>query len=203
MLGVKLDTRVRRTVGVTVSAGLAPTVSEESSAYFPARVERPSRPNSEREGSPRVVLGPYTLWWAASAPVTLAPCDRIEVPGDTIYELLAKPESVRNGRRTLGYRASALPIADLYPRSAELKALGAEATIATVPCAVFSERESRTGRGQYSETFAEAPSIAWAAIDGVDSNAALHFADGSVWRITEATLAPEIPFVSMAVRKQG
>lgn len=199
MLGHPLDTRVRRVLSVDVAAGLALTLDSTPTKYFPAGIAAPSGSNSTFDGSPRSALSPYTLYWVGAV-TQLGPCQRIEDVQGTVYELIAKPEPVTNGRRTLGYSAPMLPVADLYPRSAEVKALGGKDVEATIECAVFSESESTRPRGSYRDTFIEAPASAWSAVSA-QGNRALHFADGSAWQIVDATLAPDLPFVSMSVRK--
>lgn len=199
MLGYPLNTRVRGVLAVDVGADLALTLDDTPSKYFPAHIAPPSGSNSTYDGSPRSALSPHTLYWVGAV-TQLGACHRVEDLDATVYELLAKPEPVTNGRAVVGYSAPMLPVDQLYPRSAELKAMGDAKAIETVACAVFSERESQRSRGSYRDTFAEAPATHWAALSAVGTYA-LHFADGSEWKIAEASLAPELPFVTMSVRE--
>lgn len=198
MLGHPLDTRIRRIFAVTVDEGLSLTLDDTPTAYFPAHLSAPSAGNSSSEGSPRSTLSPHTLSWQGTP--QLGACDRIEVPDDETYELLAKPEPVTAGRRTVGYSALVLPVGSLYPRSAAVKAQGNSDSLATIECAVFSKRSEQRGRGEYEGTFAEAPAAAWNS-DVLRRNHLLHFADGSEWAIVEASLGVEVPFVTMAIRR--
>jgi hypothetical protein len=201
MLGTPLDCRVRRVLGVTLEEGLALTLDDDATAYFPAHVTVPGSDNSTFEGSPRNGLSSWRLTWQ-SAPAEFAACDRIEVPADAVYELLADPRPVTNGRRTIGFSAPMLPVSDLYPRSAELRDLGGDVALATVACAVFQGRESHNQRGTYHDTFCELPPSAWQYITPKKTQT-LHFADGSVWKIAEAALGSEVPFVTASLRKAG
>ena len=201
MLGVPLDTRVRRTLAVTVGEGLALTLDDTPSSYFAAHINQPQGDNGLTDGSPRDELSPYRLYRAGPESM-LGACYRVEDLDGTVYELLSKPKPLQNGRRIIGHSAPILPVGDLYPRSAEVWELGGEAALASVECAVYSERSEQRGRGEYHGTFAEAPASAWATLSG-GGNRSLRFADGSEWRILDATLAPELPFVSMSIRKTG
>lgn len=200
MIGTPLNRRVRRVLGVTVDDGLALSLVDTPSVYFPAAVTSPSGDNSTFDGSPRTGLSAWRLTW--QIPMPLHACDRIEVPDDDTYELLADPRPVLNGRRTVGFSAPMLPVALLYPRSADLMALGGGAALATVECAIFSARESNGQRGTYHDTYCELPSSVWQLIDPA-GNQALHFSDGSSWVMTEAALSPEVPFVTAGIRKAG
>lgn len=199
MQGIPLNIRVRRVLAVTVDDGLALSFDEAPSAYFPANLSQPTGGNSTFDGSPRSGLSAYTLYWQTT-PADLDVGHRFEVLGDAVYELLAKPEPVTSGRQRLGYSAPCLPISRLYPRAADLKAMGVAAVIAEVDCAVFSDRENKGQRGTYHDTLCELPASAWSDIDGAH-NLELHFGDGSAWKIAEASLSPEAPFVAAALRK--
>jgi hypothetical protein len=199
MLGTPLDRRVRRTLGVSIGDDLTLSLVDTPTVYFPANVAQPQADNGLLDGSPRTSRSVWRLAWAPMA-LELAACDRIEVPDDTTYELISAPRKVNNGRRVVGYSAPMLPVSILYPRSAELKTQGGGETVATVECAVYSERESNTARGSYEDTFCELPSSAWQHIRD-QHNLELHFGDGSVWRLSEATLAPELPYVNASIRK--
>lgn len=201
MLGVPLDKRVRRVLGVTVDEGLSLTLDDTPGAYFPANVTQPQSDNGLLDGSPRTSKSVWRLYWQRP-PAEIHACDRIEVPGDTTYELISAPRKVNNGRRVVGYSAPMLPVDQLYPRSADVKDMGKADALATIACCLYSERGEQRGRGEYHGTFAEAPASAWEAISS-GANRELHFSDGSVWKITDATLAPELPYVSMTVRKAG
>lgn len=199
MQGIPLDSRIRRVLGVTVDDGLALTFDEAPSKYFPANVSQPVGANSTFDGSPRNGLSAFTLYWQ-SAPVTLDVCHRVETTDAETYELLARPEPVMSGRQRLGYSAPVLPVSSLYPRAADLKAMGAAAVVAEVECAVFADRESKGQRGSYHDTLCELPPSTWSDI-GDGRNLELHFGDGSVWKIAEASLSPEAPFVAAGLRK--
>lgn len=200
MQGIPLDSRIRRSLAVTIDDGLTLAFDAEPTSYFPARVSPPQGANGTFDGSPRNGLSPSTLYWRTGP--TLDICHRVEMLGSETYELIAKPEPVTLGRQTVGYSAPALAVSQLYPRSAELKELGNEAVIADVECAVFAERESKGQRGSYQDMLCELPPSTWANVDGAP-NLELHFSDGSIWKLTEASLSPETPFVSAGIRKAG
>lgn len=199
MLGVPLDTRIRRVLAVTLGEDLALTIGETPSGYFPAHLAQPQGESSVLDGSPRTSLPSRTLYWqGAVAP--LGASHRIEDLDGTVYELVAKPQPVTNGRGVAGYSASVLPIEQLYPRSAELHANRGDDVIAEVHCAIFSERQNDGGRGTTHDDFCELPPSAWLDLDGLQ-NPELHFDDGSVWRLSEASLSREVPYVTGSARK--
>jgi hypothetical protein len=199
MLAVPLKLRVRRTLAVAVAPDLSLSLDDAAGAYFPAGLQAPQADNGQLDGSPRTSLAPWRLYWSRT-PAELHACDRIEVPGDTTYELIAQPREVSSGRRVVGRSCPVLPVDVLYPREAELKDLGIDAAIAAVRCVIYSEREEQGQRSSYVNTFAEFPPSVWPHLDGA-ANRELHFADGSVWRIAEATLAPEMPYVTASAKK--
>jgi hypothetical protein len=199
VIGVPLDKRIRRVLSVTVGGSPAPVVSTDPSDFFAAHLLAPQADNGLLDGSPRTDLSPWRLYWDARGP-ELRPCERVENPGDGLYELISKPRAVNSGRRVVGYSCPVLPPSLLYPRSAEVKDLGADMALATVECAIYSARESTAQRGSYEDTFCEMPATAWEAVGGAD-NLQLHFSDGSVWTLVEATLAPELPYVNASIRK--
>lgn len=201
MLGTPLNARVRRTLGVSIGEDLALAIIDTPTIYFPANVGQPQTENGSLDGSPRTSRSTSTLTWGPTT-TFLAACDRIEVPEDTTYELLAEPRKLLNGRRVVGFSAPMLPVSVLYPRSAELTTLGGGEVLATVECSVYSTRDTDTGRGSYEETFCEMPPSAWPYIDGA-ANLELRFADGSVWKLAEATLGTEVPFVTATIKKAG
>jgi hypothetical protein len=202
MLGVPLDKRVRRTLAVTVGTDLTLDLDDAPGSYFPANLTAPQGDNGLLDGSPRTSLSPWRLYWETRT-VELHACDRIEVPGDTTYELIAKPRAVNNGRRVIGHSCPVLPVSLLYPRTAQLKALGKAETLATVECALYSERSEGRGRGSYKGDFADAAPAAWPAMrDRPEQNLELHFAD-TVVKIASATLAPELPYISLDLRRAG
>lgn len=200
MLGTPLDKRIRRTLAVTVDDGLALSIEDTPTIYFPGHVDEPAADNGLSDGSPRSERSVYRLFLGIGG-ITFHACDRFEVYPNTVpLELIAEPKPVSNGRVVVGYSAPCLPTPILYPRSAEVWALGGEAAIATVECAVYSPRDSQRQRGGYVDTFVEMPPSAWEHLDGLD-NPQLHFGDGSVWTLAEATLGGEVPFVSGSIRK--
>lgn len=198
MLGVPLDTRVRRTLGVEVGAELALGFTVIPTPYFPAHLTPAQGVPASLDGSPRTSLPSQTLYWqGAFAPLRAS--DRYENLDETVYEVISQPMEVTNGRSVVGYSAAVLPVSLLYPRSAVLKANAEDDEIATVECSIFSERESKTQRGAYHDDFAEFPPSVWQYIDGAQ-NLELHF-DDEVWKITEASLSREVPYVTAAVRR--
>lgn len=201
MLGVPLDKRARRVLTVTVDAGLALTLDETPSRFVPMHVAEPQADNSLFDGSPRTSRSVWRLYWQGTL-LNLGPCDRVEVHGGETFELIAVPKPVMNGRVVVGYSAPALPVSVLYPRTAELRALGSEEAIATVECAVYSARESNGQRGTFHDTFCEMPPAAWPHITP-KANQVLAFSDGLVWTLNEASLSAEVPFVSASIRKPG
>jgi hypothetical protein len=199
MLGVPLDIRVRRTLAVTVGAGLALALDEKAGAYFPAHLAQPSGDNGLLDGAPRTELSVWRLYWGPTT--ILGACDRIEVPGDTTYELISRPRKLSAARLVVGFSAPLLPVSALYPRSAEVRERGAAKALATIACAIYSERDESLSRGRYVDTFIDAPPSAYEALTGAHQNRELHFADGSVWNVGDVTLAPELPYVSGTIRK--
>lgn len=200
MLGTPLDRRIRRTLAVTVDAGLALTLDDTASDYFPAHVDEPEADNGLLDGSPRTSRSVWRLFYMG-AYVQFGACDRFQAYPDTVaYELIAVPKPVSNGRQVLGHSAPCLPVPILYPRTADLRELGSEETVATVECAVYSAREGNNQRGSYEDTFIDLPPAAWPHMAAL-ANPQLHFGDGSVWSLHEATLGPELPYVSGSIRK--
>lgn len=198
MLGTPFNKRVRRVLHVDAGDDLTLTLDPAPSAYFPANLAKPQGDNGLLDGAPRTSLSPWRLTWLRAA--ELGVCDRVEVPHDATYELLSKPKPVMNGRRVVGYSAPVLPVDLLYPRSAELYDLGGEDPVATIACALYTEQDSQRGRGDYRDTFADAPPNAWEHFDGT-RNRELRFEDGSVWRVMNPMLAPEVPYVSMTLKR--
>jgi hypothetical protein len=200
MLGTPLNTRVRRTLGVSLSEGLALTFVDTPTVYFPANIQAPDADNSTFEGSPRTGLTSSRLAW--KLPLDLKACDRVEALGGEVYELLADARPLTAGRSRVGFAAPVLPVAELYPRTAELRILGADAPLATVECAVFQGRETTGGRGKYTDTFCELPPSTWEHFQAEPKkNRELVFADGPVWKLAEAVLGAEVPFVTATLRK--
>jgi hypothetical protein len=203
MLGVPLDKRIRRTLAVTVGANLAVEVDDTASPYFAASLLAPQADNSLLDGSPRTSLSPWRLYWDARGP-ELHACDRVEVPGVTTYELISQPRAVNAGRRVVGHSCPVLPISKLYPRSAQLHELGKDDSLGTVECALYSERQESRGRGTYRGDFADAAPSAWEAIRTAPTkNLVLDFGDGEIHKIASATLASELPYISLDLKRAG
>lgn len=198
MLGVPLNKRVRRVLAVSVADDLAVSIDETPGAYFPAGLQPPQFDNNTGDGSPRTVLAPWRLYWSR-VPARLGPCDRVEVPGDATYELLAAPKPVLAGRSRVGFSAPVLPVEQLYPRSAELRALGADEPIATVECAVFQSREIHGQRTTSEDAFCELPPSAWQHIDRKETQR-LVFGPNREAKISEAALGTEVPFITATLR---
>lgn len=199
MLGVPLDKRVRRTVGVLVGDDLAVTIDGAATSYFPAHVLAPQSDNGLLDSSPRTTLSPWRVYWLRT-PAELRFGDHIEVPNDTTYELISTPRAVNNGRRVVGYSAPALPVDVLYPRTAEVWDLGGVASVATVACNVYSQREDQQPRADFHDAFGEAPASALETLTG--TNRELRLGD-QTWKITDAALSVEAPYVSLNLRKAG
>jgi hypothetical protein len=204
MATVPLNSRIRRQLGVTLEEGLGLTIDSSPSAYFPAHIAAPGTDNSSFDGSPRTGLASWKLDWQ-SAPVTLKACDRVQAGAGLhrdVLELLADPRPLKSGARTVGYTAPVLPITDLYPRLATMRFLGSPDPLAVVACAVYQGRETTGGRGKYTDTFCELEPSAWQHIQNdPKKNRELVFGDGSVWKLVEATLGAEVPFVTATLRK--
>jgi hypothetical protein len=199
MLGVPLDKRVRRVLGVSIGDDLALTLDDTATAYFPAHVLAPQADNGLLDSSPRTALSPWRVYWLR-APAELRFGDHIEVPDDTTYELISKPRAVNNGRRVVGHSAPALPVGVLYPRSAEVWELGGEKALSTIACNVYSQREDQQPRGDFHDTFGEAPASALEDLTG--TNRELRIGE-QTWKIVDAALSVEAPYVSLNLRKAG
>lgn len=203
MRGVPLNQRVRRVLGVSLDAGNALAIDDVPSSFFPAHVAQPQGENATSDISPRQGRATSTLWLGARLPILLHPSDRIEV-GETVYELLSAPREVTEGRTTTGHRAPVLPIGELYPRTAAVHALGDDDPAGEIQCSLFSLAHRSASRGEYHGSFAEAPAAALAVIESAKgSNRELRFEGGEVWKITDASLSREVPYVAMTLSKVG
>jgi hypothetical protein len=198
MRGVPLNQRIRRVLSVSLDAGNALTFDTDPSAYFSAHVAQPTGENSTSDISPRQGRASATLWLGARLPLVLHPSDRIEV-GGTTYELLSAPRQVTEGRSTVGHRAPVLPVGELYPRAASVHALGDDDPAGGIECSLFSLAHRNASRGDYQDSFAEAPASALELLSG--TNHELLFDGGERWKITDAALSREVPFVAMTLRK--
>lgn len=198
MLGVPLNQRIRRVLGVSLDADMALTLDERAMACFPAHLAQPSGENSTSDLSPRQGRATATLWTGPRLPVTLRASDRVEAGGAT-YELLSAPREVTNGRATIGYRVPVLPIGELYPRSAAVHEMGNDRAVGEVECSLFSLASRDGTRASYQDSFAEAPASALDLLTG--RNRELRFEGGEVWKIADASLSREVPFVAMTLRK--
>jgi hypothetical protein len=200
LIGVPLDSRVRRVLGVDVDDGLAVTVDDDASAYFPAHVLAPQADNELLDGSPRTSRSPWRIYWER-APVEIGPSHRIEVPNDTTYELISPPRRINRGRQVVGFSAPAIPVAELYPRTAEVHSVGDDDVLATIQCNLYSPQEFSTARGSYEDAFAEAPPASWPDLEA--ANLELRFDGGEKWKVSQATLNRQVPYVNMQARRLG
>jgi hypothetical protein len=198
MRGVPLNQRIRRVLSVSLDAGNALTFDTDPSVYFPAHVAQPSGENATSDISPRQARATATLWLGPRPPVVFHPSDRIEAAGAT-YELLSAPREVTEGRSTVGYRALVLLIGELYPRAAFVHALGDDDPAGEIQCSLFSLAHRNASRGDYQDSFAEAPAGALELLSA--GNHELRFNGGEQWKITDAALSREVPFVAMTLRK--
>ena len=198
MRGVPLDQRIRRVLSVSLDAGNALVLDDGPSAYFPAHVAQPSGENSTSDISPRQGRATATLWLGPRLPLELHPSDRIEAAGTT-YELLSAPREVTEGRATIGHRVPVLPVGDLYPRTADVHVLGDDDPAGEIACSLFSLAHRNASRGDYHDSFAEAPASALELLSG--ANRELRFDGGERWKVTDAALSREVPFVAMTLRK--
>jgi len=115
------------------------------------------------------------------------------------YELLSAPREVTEGRSTVGYRAPVLPVGELYPRAAFVYALGNDDPAGEIECSLFSLAHRNASRGDYHDSFAEAPASALELLSA--GNRELRFEGGELWKVTDAALSREVPFVAMTLRK--
>jgi hypothetical protein len=196
--GVPLNQRVRRVLSVSLDAGNALNLDDAPSVYFPAHIAQPIGENATSDLSPRQGRATATLWLGPRLPVALHASDRIEAAGAT-YELLSAPREVTEGRATIGYRAPVLPIGELYPRTAGVHLLGEDEPTGQVECSLFSLTHRNASRGDYQDSFAEAPASALNLL--TPGNRELRFDGGERWKITDAALSREVPFVAMTLRK--
>jgi hypothetical protein len=203
MRGVPLNQRIRRVLSVSLDAGNALQLDDTPSSFFPAHVAQPQGENSTSDISPRQGRATSTLWLGPRLPILLHPSDRIEV-GETVYELLSAAREVTEGRSTVGYRAPVLPIAELYPRTAAVHPLGVDDPAGEIECSVFSLAHRNASRGEYDDSFGEAPVTALSVLEGVSgSNVELRFEGGERWKVRSFSLSREVPFVAMQLTKVG
>lgn len=200
MRGVPLNQRVQRTLSVSLDPQMGLTLDAAPSGYLPAHLAQPSGENSTSDISPRQGRAAATLWLGPRMPVALQPCDRIEVDGTT-YELLSAIREVTEGRGTIGYRVPVLPLGELYPRTAAVHKLGTDTAEGEVECSLFSLISRNASRGDFDDSFGEAPASALALLEG--SNRELRFEGGERWKIRNAELSREVPFVALALTKTG
>jgi hypothetical protein len=200
MRGVPLNQRIRRVLSVSLDAEMALTLDDDPSAYFPAHLAQPSGENSTSDISPRQGRATSTLWLGPRLPVVLHPSDRIEVAGTT-YELLSAPRAVTEGRSAIGHRVPVLPIGELYPRTAAVHPLGDDDPAGEIECSLFSLASRNAPRGDYHDSFGEAPASALALLEG--PNRELRFEGGERWKIRDASLSREVPFVALSLTKAG
>lgn len=197
MRGVPLNQRLRRVLSVSLTDGMALNIDDAPSPFFPAHIAQPQGEPSTADISPRQGRATSTLWLGARRPILLNPSDRVEA-GETVYEMLSAPREVTEGRSTIGHRAPVLPIAELYPRTAAVHPLGDDEAVGEIECSVFSLAHRNASRGEYDDSFGEAPASALEVLEGVKvSNVELRFGGGERWKIRSFSLSREVPFVAM------
>ncbi len=201
MRGVPLNQRIRRVLSVSLDSEMTLTLDDKPSSFFPAHIAQPSGENSTADISPRQGRATATLWLGPRLPILLHPSDRIEV-GDAVFELLAAPREVTEGRSTIGHRAPVLPIGELYPRTAAVHVLGSDDAEGEVECSLFSLASRNAPRGSFNDSFGEAPASALDLLAG-SGNRELRFEGGEVWKIRDASLSREVPFVALSLSKAG
>lgn len=185
-----LTQRIQRTRLVTVGDDLSVDVDDEPTAYVPGRLLT----HSGHTDRPRDAK-PSRLFWLKN--LELSAGSRVSV-GDEEWELTGKPESLRAGMTQLRMAADVLRVAELYPRTAELRALGDDEVIAEIPFALYTPREQETDRGEYFEYEGECPIEFAAALEVANRRLVLGELTFNVGR---RTVDYETPRVSLGLKR--
>lgn len=141
---------------VSVSPDRAIVVQATAEPFLGRVFPRAAEDPGTADAAPRDRLAHHTVWYPPGQPVELNPGDRL-LDDTTEFEVVRGTRGKRAGTEILVLECHALPVAELYPVSAQVTGQGGAGPSETVDVALWAPSESHSATGDYEDYAGEAP----------------------------------------------